>query len=200
MSSDLYSNSASLSDKDTSTTAEENICGNEAVTHSYEYLSYLSIKNVLEKVEQLESLFSSRLSYDEGKERILDKLHAELQDYKLDLHAKLTRPIFYDIAVVLDDIRKTKIHRISINASEGVTLLESIEDSIIGVLDKYEILPFTSDLNTKYDASRQRMVKTTATTDSSCIGLISESISPGFECNDQVIYPEKVNVYKLEEK
>jgi len=150
------------------------------------------------KLHSLESLFAKRLSYDAGKEKILDKLHSELQDYKSDIYAKLTRPIFYDVAVVLDDIRKIRAGLDSEKQADSDSLLESIADSLVFLLDKYEVLPYTSEPGTKYDATRQRMVRTEATSDPAQVGLITESVSAGYLQNNQVIYPEKIIAYKLE--
>jgi molecular chaperone GrpE len=151
-----------------------------------------------EKLQSLETLFSRRLSYDAGKEKILDKLHAELQDYKSDIYAKLTRPIFYDIAVVLDDIRKIRSGLDTEKQSDSDALVASIAESLVFLLDKYEVLPYASEPGTKYDATKQRMVRTKGTSDPTQVGLIAESISDGYLQNDQVIYPEKIVAYKLE--
>lgn len=157
------------------------------------------IDDIFAKLESLELLFTKRLSYDAGKEKILEKLHAELQDYKSDLYAKLTRPIFYDIAVVLDDMRKMKINRDLEKQSEVDTFMESIAESLLYLLDKYEVLPFSSETGSKYDATKQRMIRIKGTDDNSLVGLIAESVSAGFLRKDQLIFPEKVVVYKLEE-
>lgn len=158
------------------------------------------VDGIFSKLESLESLFSRRLSYDADKERILDKLHAELQDYKSDLYFKLMRPIFHDITVVLDDIRKIRLSTDKENKSDTDPLLESIAESLVFLLDKYEVLPFTSSTNSKFDAVRQRMVRTELTDDASLAGLIAESISAGFMQKEHLVSPEKVTVYKKEEK
>jgi len=149
------------------------------------------------KLGALEKQFSKRLAYDEGKEKIIDKLHSELQNYKSDLYTKLTKPIFYDIAVVLDDIRKTRIG-LNEQSQESAVLLESIADSLICLLDKYEVTQFSSETGSKYQATTQRMVRMQTTSDETLAGHIAESISPGYERGDLLIYPEKVTVYKME--
>ena len=158
----------------------------------------IALEDISSNLKLLETLFTKRLAYDEGKEKILDKLHAELQDYKSDLYAKLTRPIFYDIAVVLDDIRKVRSGLDPEKQVDSDSLIESIAESLICLLDKYEVLPFNSEAGTKYDATKQRMVKTQCTTDLAQVGLVAESVSAGYLQKEQIIYPEKIIAYKLE--
>jgi len=158
----------------------------------------ITLEDISSKLKSLETLFTRRLAYDEGKEKILDKLHAELQSYKSDLYTKLTRPIFHDIAVVLDDIRKVRSGLDPEKQLESDSLMESIAESLICLLDKYEVLPFNSEAGTKYDANKQRMVKTQSTTDPAQVGLIAESVSAGYLQKEQIIYPEKIIAYKLE--
>lgn len=155
-----------------------------------------ALKDIFSKVEALESLFAKRLSYDTGKEKILDKLHAELQDYKSDLYFRLTRPIFHDITVVLDDMRKIKMAaNMSVQSSSDIDV---VAESLLCLLDKYEVLPFSSLVGSRFDAVSQRMIRTLDTGDVALVGLVAESISPGFMQKEQLITPEKVIVYKME--
>lgn len=155
-----------------------------------------AMDDISNKLESLESLFKKRLSYDEGKEKILDKLHAELQDYKSDVYFKLTRPIFHDIAVVLDDIRKMKICGDLGSKSETESFMETVTESLLCLLDKYEVLPFSSEVNSKFDAVKQRIVGTKSTDNDLLVGLIAESVFAGLMQKDQLVFPEKVVIYK----
>ena len=154
------------------------------------------IAEVAARFDSLESLFKKRMAYDEGKEKIIDKLHSELQSHKSDLYLKLTRPIYNDIIIVLDDIRKMKESLDKETQNESDSLLDYVSESLICVLDKYEVLPFTSEVNSKFNAVLQRMVRTKETDDDSKVSMIAESIFDGFMYKDQLISPEKVVVYK----
>src|SRR4029079_9656874 len=54
----------------------------------------------------LQSLFDREIRAEATSERIVDRLHAELQDYKQDLLLKVQRPIFVDLIQLHDDIGK----------------------------------------------------------------------------------------------
>ena len=54
----------------------------------------------------LQTLFDREIRAEATRERIVDRLHAELQDYKQDLLLKVQRPIFVDLIQLHDDIGK----------------------------------------------------------------------------------------------
>src|SRR5689334_17613327 len=54
----------------------------------------------------LQTLFDREIRAEATRERIVDRLHAELQDYKQDLLLKVQRPMFVDLIQLHDDIGK----------------------------------------------------------------------------------------------
>ena len=54
----------------------------------------------------LQTLFDREVRAEATRERIVDRLHAELQEYKQDLLLKVQRPIFIDLIQLHDDIGK----------------------------------------------------------------------------------------------
>ena len=152
------------------------------------------------KIKSLESLFSKRLAYDDVKERILDKLHGELQDHKSDLYFKLTKPVFLDVIVVLDDIRKIRESLDLEKQKECDSILDSVSESLVYMLDKYEVLPFSSEPGSKFEAVKQRMIRTKDTDDDAQVATLAQSVFTGFMYKDQLVSPEKVVVYKKSKK
>ena len=59
-----------------------------------------------ERIDALRSTFEREVRTEAGRERILDRLHAELQEYKQDLLLKIQRPIFLDLIQLHDDVGK----------------------------------------------------------------------------------------------
>ena len=79
--------------------------------------SLASVAPVLEAVKGLGGQLTRRLDSLQGilereqraeasRERVVDRLHAELQEYKQDLLLKVQRPIFIDLIQLHDDIGK----------------------------------------------------------------------------------------------
>src|SRR5271165_2963498 len=54
----------------------------------------------------LQSLFDREIRAEATRERIVDRLHGELQEYKQDFLLKVQRPIFIDLIQLHDDIGK----------------------------------------------------------------------------------------------
>lgn len=69
---------------------------------------------VLEKIESIElqqvkllDEFKLRLSMDQHKNEIIDRLHSELQQHKEGFVEKIQKPIFMALISFIDDLRKT---------------------------------------------------------------------------------------------
>ena len=58
------------------------------------------------RIDALRSTFERELRAEANRERVIDRLHAELQDYKQDLLLKVQRPIFVDLIQLHDDVGK----------------------------------------------------------------------------------------------
>src|SRR5208282_2988254 len=54
----------------------------------------------------LQTLFDREIRAEATRERIVDRLHAELQEYKQDFLLRVQRPIFIDLIQLHDDIGK----------------------------------------------------------------------------------------------
>jgi molecular chaperone GrpE len=58
------------------------------------------------RFDVIQTLVERELRAEANRERIVDRLHAELQDYKQDLLLKVMRPVFIDLIQLHDDIGK----------------------------------------------------------------------------------------------
>ena len=58
------------------------------------------------RIGLLQTTFERELRAEATRERVVDRLHAELQDYKQDFLLKVQRPIFIDLIQLHDDIGK----------------------------------------------------------------------------------------------
>ena len=57
-------------------------------------------------IEKLQDAFESKLMYDSHKEKIIDKLHTELEAYKNDIRKSILKPVLNDIILVVDNLEK----------------------------------------------------------------------------------------------
>ena len=160
---------------------------------------------LLEKMEilqlnmgNLEKDFQGKLKYDQHKEKIIDNLHRELQDYKNDIHKRLLQPMILDMIHLIDDIRKLSGHYRKKEVSEvgpGRLLkdLESIPSDLEDILYRQGVEPFicSGDI---FNPAKQRVMKTIETSDQMEDKLIHERLRPGYEWEEKVIRPEMVVV------
>jgi len=161
------------------------------------------IDNIKKELQKINTNFEEKLFYDNHKEKQIDKLHSELQEYKNDLLHKMNRPFIIGLIYMYDDIDKT-IERVSqndmIETEKVLKILKGIKEDIEILLEENGIMKFSEVLseNSKFNPSRQQVIKKSLTEDESKEGLVKQSIRSGFESDIKVVRKEKVEVYILQ--
>ena len=160
-------------------------------------------KNWASESNALRSTFEREVRTEAGRERILDRLHAELQEYKQDLLLKIQRPIFLDLIQLHDDVGKMAAARAGAESQPDVpgtdalrNLLESIQTAIEDILYRQGVEPFSLETG-EFDAKRQRAASTTPTDRAALNKTVAARIRKGFVAGEKLIRPELVSVYVL---
>lgn len=180
-------------------TTDESSNAVQAVTAVQELQQHVneSLTQLNAAVQSLAEQFRSRFQYDTEKEKIIDQQHDELKELREGLKRDLLRPVLYDIADTLDDIRKSKQHYAQTDAGDtAVKALNDVEDMLAYVLEKNDIERVISQPGEKFLAVRQRMVKHEDTDNPELVGTIVRSIAPGYMLGAEALYKEKVVVYR----
>jgi molecular chaperone GrpE len=163
---------------------------------------------IIAAISQLGSLFEERLSAlqasferevraEATRERIVDRLHAELQEYKQDLLLRVQRPIFIDLIQLHDDIGKMIESQPAEEANRSAAIpatLDSIRTAIEDILYRQGVEPFQNDGN-DFDPRRQRAVTTVPTDDPERNKTVAVRLRPGFQAGDRIIRAEIVSVH-----
>jgi molecular chaperone GrpE len=153
------------------------------------------------RIDALRSTFERELRAEVNRERVVDRLHAELQDYKQDLLLKVQRPIFIDLIQLHDDVGKMIAARtpddseLDAPASFRGTL-ESIQTAIEDILYRQGVEPFSLE-DVVFDPRRQRALSTTPTDDPALNKSVAARIRKGFAAGEKLIRPELVSVFLL---
>lgn len=147
-----------------------------------------------QRLAGLQAQFDREVRAEANRERIVDRLHAELQEYKQDLLLKVQRPIFIDLIQLHDDIGK--MARALDAETEFRGTLESIQVAIEDVLYRQGVEPYRGE-GDSFDPRRQRALTTVPTDREDQAKTIAERLRPGFMAGDKVIRPELVSVYTL---
>jgi molecular chaperone GrpE len=150
------------------------------------------------RLDALQTLFDREIRAEATREKVVDRLHAELQEYKQDLLLNTLRPVFVDLIQLHDDIDKL-IHAQD-NAEGEVArllgLMRGFQQAIEDILYRQGVEPFTGDGPT-FDPRRQRAVATVPTDDPALAKAVAARHRKGFRAGEKVIRPEIVSVYAL---
>jgi molecular chaperone GrpE len=158
-------------------------------------------EDLVRRIEALRSSFDREIRAESSRERVLDRLHAELQDYKQDLLLKVQRPIFIDLIQLHDDVGKMMVARAGAEPDRNDPavlrgILESIQTGIEDILYRQGVEPFSLETN-EFDPRRQRAISTSATDQPALNKAVAARIRKGFAAGDKLIRPELVSVFLL---
>ena len=156
------------------------------------------------QLDELKDEFVGKLKYDAHKDKIIDKLHQELQEYKQDIVKKHILSIVLDVVKVADDIRKwlTYFRSLDVSQRDPVKLfryLEAIPSDLEDIFYWQGVKPYSSK-DGIFNPAKQRAIKKIPTDDSARDKTIAKSLRPGYEWEDKVIRQEMVAVYVYEDE
>jgi molecular chaperone GrpE len=157
------------------------------------------IRSLLTEMQQLRRDFDTKVKYDESKERQIDSLHRELQEYREGLHFKILRPLFIDLIAVYDDFGKLIEDMSNKEADQApaqtVENLKSFQETIADILHRNGVEAYNVEGDT-HVPSRQRVLQVINTIDPARDKQVARRIRKGFEYDNRVIRPELIATYK----
>lgn len=157
------------------------------------------LKRLDQRFDALEAEFQSKIKYDIHKQKIIDDLHKELQDYKNDQAKSLLRPVIMDIIQTIDDIsRLVKSHKEKEPAElDPLKLLKQMEGlglDLTDILFRQGVEPFRCP-QPQLDPKRQKIIKTQPCSQENQDKTVALRIQPGYEWDSRILRLEKVNVF-----
>ncbi len=151
------------------------------------------------RMDELSRHFDEKLKYDAHKEKIIDRLHGELQEYKSDLSKKYVAGLIMDIIKVIDDARKLATHfrGKEFSPEDPPRLLKALDDVAQDLEDVFQVQGVTpfSATDPRFDPARQRVVRKVDTADAALDKTVAESLAPGYEWDGKVLRRELVAVF-----
>jgi molecular chaperone GrpE len=144
--------------------------------------------------------FNQKLAFDNFKEKQIDRLHEELQDYKSDLLLKAAQPLITamiklhaDVGRLISGISREDPTKLTIARIIG--FFDSFRDEIADLLAARGVEMFHAAVDDRFDARRQSSVGTVETSSLELVGRVAEAAQPGFEQGSIVLSKEKVKIY-----
>lgn len=172
-----------------------------SMTDNSEILSKL--EELKAQMAKMQASFDGKMRYDESKQQVIDRQHNELERYRQEESAKLSKAIMMDMICEIDSAEKNEKFYESTECTEEnfvklKKLVLRISEDLRDLLERHDVFAYRSNPGDMFDAKRQRVLKTVPTGDQSLNRLIQESIRWGFEREGKVIRPEQVAVYSYD--
>lgn len=148
-----------------------------------------AVEAIAQAVSQLRMDFDTKIKYDESKDRTINALHQELQDYRADIVLKHQRPLVNDLISLYDDLGRM--------VAEGgaVDHLADIQTDIETILARNGIESYQLPDDT-FEGTLQRVQQVVATDQPDQDRRVAAHVRRGFRYGDRVIRPELVNIYR----
>ena len=156
------------------------------------------LQELTSKIDHMNTLFVQKIAYTAHEEKIVDKMHAELQKYKQDMYSQLVRPILLDIIEMRESILRMSSNFAARPEGEQDIPLKTFSDYAFDaqeILEKNNISIYKSKEGDDFIAIKQKVIKKIITPLEELHGKIAESLSNGYEYLGKTISPEKVGVY-----
>ena len=156
------------------------------------------------RLDALQSLFEREGRAEATRERVVDRLHAELQEYKQDLLLKVLRPVFVDLIQLHDDIGKMVAAgaddaKDDDRAARLLGTMGGFQQGIEDILYRQGVEPFAVEADA-FDPRLQRAVSTVPTEDGALNKTVAARLRKGFKAGEKVIRPEVVAVYAAKKR
>ena len=158
-------------------------------------------KSANARLEELLGAFERRIAHTDMEEKVIDRMHAELQRYKEDLYAQLVRPILLDIIEVRDSIQRMAATYLARPEGEQSIPNKTFSDyayDLQDILEKNQVEVYRSRPGDSFTPLRQRVLKKVKTGEEGLHGALAESLSCGYAYGGRVLSPEKIAVYVYE--
>ncbi len=128
---------------------------------------------------------------------VIDKLHEEIEDKKVDTRHKTLKPFLKDLILFYDDL--TEVHAETIEElgeeHQTVKALAMLTDSVLEILYRSDIEPFENEDDT-LDVATQKTIEVREVTETELDMCVIEVVRTGFAGPEGVFRREQVIVGK----
>jgi molecular chaperone GrpE (heat shock protein) len=154
-------------------------------------------------MEALQHEFREKIKRDTCKEKIIDNLHQELQQYRDNFIKSNLKSIIMDIIKIVDDIRKLVDYHRSEEPSQHdipklISHLEGISADLEDICLWHGVESFNSEKG-QFNPVRQKILKQIETSQAEKDKCVAEQLRPGYLWEGRVLRPEMVSVYVYRE-
>ncbi len=157
------------------------------------------VQRLVDEMSQLRQDFDTKIKYDASKERQIDSLHQDLQEYRAGLHFRILRPLILDLISMHDDIGRliesTQRSEEMISTAQVLNNLASFQTTVEEILQRNGVEAYSLEGET-FVSGKQRSLQAIETSEPGLHRQIARRVSRGFEYEDRVLRPELVMTYR----
>ncbi|GJQ50024.1 MAG: nucleotide exchange factor GrpE [Planctomycetia bacterium] len=152
-------------------------------------------------LKELKSLIETRLSYDETKEKTIEKLHEELKLYRDNFISQSQKPIFIDLIMLYDDFMQVLSvfdEKQDMTKEEIAAMrhnLHTIKEGLLEILYRREVTLYHKHPDF-LDYKLHKTIGTVPTSIESENNQVAKIVKPGFCWNGKTLRPEEVIIKK----
>ncbi|QII09866.1 putative GrpE protein HSP-70 cofactor [Candidatus Kuenenia stuttgartiensis] len=152
-------------------------------------------------LKELKSLIETRLSYDETKEKTIEKLHEELKLYRDNFISQSQKPIFIDLIMLYDDFMQVLSvfdEKQDMTKEEIAAMrhnLHTIKEGLLEILYSREVTLYHKHPDF-LDYKLHKTIGTVPTSIESENNQVAKIVKPGFCWNGKTLRPEEVIIKK----
>ena len=155
------------------------------------------------QMSELKDLFNQKIANDEHKDRLFDKMHAELVKYQQGSVDKMVDDMAMDVILLSDNTKQIidKYKDSEPSEENYIRLLnqfQGISDELEDILFRQSIEPYSVE-DDEFDPKKQRVIGKVATDKKELNNKVASKGVVGYEKdNGQVLRRENVNIYKYQ--
>lgn len=146
---------------------------------------------------KLEKLFSDRIANTEYEDKVVDRMHDELQGYKEDMYLKIMRPLINSVIEVRNSIqRNAAMYRAKQQDSVPLSTYESYAYDIQDALEKCNVELVHDESGVTFDPKTMSVLKLVNTPAPELDRKVAEVVTDGYRYEDKILAREKVYAFK----
>jgi molecular chaperone GrpE len=135
----------------------------------------------------------------QARERVIDRLHSEVERLRAGEARSLLRPAVTDLRRLRDDLTaQARSVPDTMKRAEVAALLESYADSVVLILERCGVVPVRPDQQTRLDPRQQQVADVVPTSQAELDGTIADVVMDGYAETDtgRLVAPARVTVYR----
>lgn len=158
--------------------------------------------------EELRVKYDKKIAVDEHKNMLFDKMYSELKGLRDDPYRKTLKPIFMDLILFSDSMRRLISKYEESPSAEDIearykrlrTEFGKITGHIEDLLYNHGVESFEAKAGGDFNPKMQQAKKTTPTDEEQADRKVVESLTPGYYWDDQLLRKETVHITVKETK